>query len=121
MKTIILTLALVLLNVGHAEAKRSHICQAREFTSCRFEYALVCPDGYIDGCLNGATTKHQCVLKNEGPSCEEEILILCPEGFRDGCEIGTTETHECVPVPGPSCSRNIKWECPSGFVDACKL
>lgn len=104
----------------NAMAKRNHFCKAKTFTSCRFEYALVCPDGYIDGCLTGATTKHQCVSKGDGPSCEVEIAILCPANFRDGCEIGATDTHECVAVPGPSCSTNVKWECPSGFIDACK-
>lgn len=121
MKAIILFFIMTLLSATQALAKQNHICRAQEFTSCRFEYALVCPNGYIDGCLTGETTKHQCVLKEEGPSCEFEIAILCPEHFRDGCEIGATDTHECVPVPGPSCSRNMRWNCPSGFIDACKL
>jgi hypothetical protein len=103
-----------------AFAKHNHFCKPQSFTSCRFDYALICPNGYVDGCLTGETSLHQCVSKNEGPLCELEIAILCPTHFRDGCELGTTSTHECVPVPGPSCDRNVKWECPSGFVDACK-
>ena len=101
-----------------AFAKGRHFCEpSRTDIPCRLELALICGDGYIDGCLTQQTSVHRCVLRNEGPSCQLDIAILCPEGFRDGCEIGRTTRHQCVPVAGPSCAESFS--CPEGFTDAC--
>ena len=66
----------------------NHYCRPSSTTiSCRLELALVCGDGYIDGCLTQQTRFHRCVLKNEGISCSQDVAILCADGFRDGCEL----------------------------------
>lgn len=99
----------------------NHMCKALTLASCELEVSLICPEGYIDGCLTGQTQRHRCVLAQHGPSCELDIAILCPQNFRDGCELGTTTTHDCVPVRGPDCRTDMIWECPSGFTDGCTI
>lgn len=98
----------------------NHYCRPSSTTlPCRFELALICGEGYIDGCLTQQTRTHRCVLKAEGASCAEEVQILCPDGFRDGCELNTTTRHQCVPVAGPSCEERGP-DCPEGFRDDCE-
>lgn len=122
MKTFLLLLLLcgLTLPAFALEKPRSHYCMPVSTNiSCQLELALVCGDGYIDGCLNQTTRVHKCVLKNEGASCNTPVQILCIQGFRDGCEIGRTTRHQCVPVTGPTCDSGEPFSCPEGFKDLC--
>lgn len=112
---------LFLLNVSSfsvLEDQTTHQCVSREEVLCS-EEMLLCPAGYIDGCLTEETTHHKCVLKNDGPSCEVPMKLSCPENFHDGCDTNQTDTHECVPSKGYSCEDIIPHSCPMGFQDAC--
>jgi hypothetical protein len=110
----------LLLFSSHAFLKEglSHQCRPISDVACS-ERALVCPPGYIDGCLSEETDNHECVLKNDGPSCELVMKLECPVNFQDGCRTGQTETHECVPVKGPSCEQAYQFSCPMAFEDSC--
>lgn len=122
MKKILAALFVFVLHVNAFAIDKpgSHYCRPDTTTiSCQLELALVCGQGYIDGCLSGSTRVHKCVLRNEGPACNLEIQILCPKGFRDGCEIGRTTRHQCVPVIGPRCDSGEEFVCPEGFQDTC--
>lgn len=83
------------------------------------ERTLLCPSGYIDGCLTGESENHQCVLRTDGPSCDIPMNLSCPKNFQDGCLVNQTDTHECVPKKGPSCENDLKFSCPVGFQDTC--
>lgn len=113
-----LVLVLVLSTGAFAKPGR-HFCRpSTTDIPCQLELALVCGEGYIDGCLTQQTDTHRCILKNEGESCSTDLEILCPEHFRDGCELGRTTRHQCVPVSGPSCAVE-SFDCPEGFTDSC--
>lgn len=116
----LLGILLLLSSMAFAKPGGHHYCRPDSTNiSCRLELALVCGDGYIDGCLTQETRVHRCVLKDEGESCATEIQILCPEGFRDGCEINRTSRHQCVPVKGEKCEEDHNFMCPEGFNDDC--
>lgn len=87
--------------------------------SCLYDTPLTCPPGYLDGCITGESSEHQCLSVAQGPSCELEMSLICPENFQDGCITGETEIHSCVPVKGKLCKESSELSCPSGFVDSC--
>lgn len=67
---------------------------------CAQEIALVCADGFADGCGGGKTTVHACVAADAsaGPPCAQELALECPEGQMDAC-LGTpaaAENHICI-------------------------
>ena len=102
-------------------ATEVHTCVSYEATQCNEGRMLLCPPGYIDGCLNETTANHRCVLKHDAPSCDLKMKINCPVNFHDGCDTGETETHECVADEGPACAEDVEFMCPSGFKDACRI
>jgi hypothetical protein len=113
---------LFLLNVSSfsfLDEGLSHLCVPSKEIQCTTR-ALLCPPGYIDGCLTNESDYHQCLLKDEGPSCLIPMDLKCPTNFQDGCSLGQTDTHECVPVKGPSCEKKLRYSCPMGFEDACE-
>lgn len=110
----------LLLFSSHSFLKEglSHQCRPMREVACTNK-ALLCPPGYIDGCLSNETDHHKCVLKHDGPSCEIDMDLKCPVNFQDGCHTGQTETHVCVPVKGPSCEDPYEFNCPMAFEDSC--
>lgn len=81
--------------------------------TCNQEIAIVCTEGYIDGCSvpddeteNGSlTTHHVCVRANAsaaertGPSCLQEVALVCSiKGEIDACLLrpAVAEKHFCV-------------------------
>ena len=109
----------LILSTGAFAKPGRHFCSPTiTGIPCQLELALICGDDYVDGCLTGQTTTHQCVLSNEGEPCDEDIQVRCPRDFRDGCNLGETTRHQCVPVEGPSC-RVEPYDCPEGFTDSC--
>lgn len=94
-------------------------CIPLEGQSCLYDTPLVCPPGYLDGCVTGETSQHLCVPDNFGPSCELEMNVICPNNFQDGCLTGESEIHRCVPKKGKLCQDSAELSCPSGFVDSC--
>lgn len=117
--TIIFLFLLNLSSFSYLKEDLSHLCKPVVVEQCSDEI-LLCPAGYIDGCLSGETDQHQCVLKEEGPLCEVPMNLHCPKNFQDGCLVNQTDTHECVPKKGPSCAEESKFTCPIGFQDACE-
>jgi hypothetical protein len=112
---------LFLLNVSSFTFMKdglSHQCLPKQTSTCT-KRALLCPPGYIDGCLSGETTEHQCVLNYDGPSCQVPMDLNCPKNFQDGCLTNQTDSHECIPKKGPSCEKEMKFSCPMNFKDAC--
>jgi hypothetical protein len=112
---------LFLLNMSSfttLDENTSHICLPVEEVACTGE-PILCPAGYIDGCLTEETSVHTCVLRYDGPSCEVPMKLNCPANFQDGCETNQTDTHECVPEKGGSCSEGKRFSCPVNFKDAC--
>ena len=77
---------------------------------CAQEVALVCTDGFTDGCGGSKTTVHACVAADAtaGPPCAQEIALQCPDGQIDAClqTPAAAENHICIvkdaaPVPAP--------------------
>jgi hypothetical protein len=76
---------------------------------CAQEVALVCGDGFADGCGGGKTTVHACVAADAsaGAPCAQEIALQCPDGQIDAClnTPAAAENHICIvkgDVPAPS-------------------
>ncbi|MFN0250224.1 MAG: hypothetical protein ACKV2T_25290 [Kofleriaceae bacterium] len=67
---------------------------------CAQEVALVCADGFADGCGGQKTTVHACVAAdaNAGPPCAQEIALQCPDGQIDAClsTPAAAENHICI-------------------------
>jgi hypothetical protein len=116
--TIIFLFLLNLSSFSTLKDQTTHQCVSRAEVICS-DNMLLCPSGYIDGCLTEETEHHQCVRKNDGPSCDIPMQLSCPENFHDGCESNQTITHECVPSKGYSCEDILPFSCPMGFQDAC--
>ena len=122
MKSLLVILAFCLLSLSAFadEKPSSHYCMPNSTSiSCRLELALVCGQGYQDGCLTGQTSTHKCILQPSGASCIVPVEILCVAGLRDGCISGRTTRHQCVPYVGPSCDSGADFSCPEGFHDSC--
>lgn len=67
---------------------------------CGQEVALVCGDGFADGCGASKTSVHACVAAdaNAGPPCAQEIALSCPDGQIDAClsTPAAAENHICI-------------------------
>jgi hypothetical protein len=67
---------------------------------CAQEIALVCGDGFADGCGGSKTTVHACVAADAaaGPPCAQEIALQCPDGQVDAClnTPAAAENHICI-------------------------
>lgn len=119
----ILLLLTILLSASMTEVPeelvaRQH-CSPVIGASCVVDTHLMCPPGYLDGCITKETRVHTCVLIEEGPSCELDFKLICPENFEDGCLSGATEIHACVPVRKNLCHESERLSCPIGFEDSC--
>lgn len=117
---VILTMALsTSMTTVPEEYVARHECAPVAEVSCLYDTPLVCPPGYLDGCITGESAQHTCLLKQEGPSCNLEIQLNCPQNFQDGCLSGETKVHTCVPVRGELCQAGEELTCPAGFEDSC--
>jgi hypothetical protein len=96
-----------------------HRCVPKAEISCIVDLPLVCPPGYLDGCVTRETRTHQCLSVEEGPPCDLEMTLNCPRNFIDGCVTRETAVHFCVPVRGGLCRPGRSFSCPSGFEDSC--
>jgi hypothetical protein len=102
------------------ELIRRHQCRPVESVSCVVDLGLICPPGYLDGCLSNKTNLHRCIPEGRGPSCDLPMKLVCPKHFIDGCDSGETSTHLCVPQKKTLCLKSHKpLICPSGFEDSC--
>lgn len=74
--------------------------------SCADEIAIVCDEGFVDGCglrnVQGQslTLNHVCVAAEAkpGPPCAQELAADCAEGFEDACMTSPPLSfgHVCV-------------------------
>ena len=103
-----------------SELIKIHSCIPQSEISCIVENTMVCPPGYLDGCISGETITHECIIHDTGPSCDIPLKLNCPVNFKDACMTEELETHQCVPVEGQLCTQQEKISCPSGFVDSCR-
>lgn len=123
MKTILLISAFLATSMTSVpdEFVDRHQCLPQESVSCVVDLSLVCPPGYLDGCINEESRTHRCVPVNDGPLCSIPLKMACPENFIDGCDTGESDTHLCVPVKKDLCRVSQEMlQCPSGFEDACR-
>ena len=69
---------------------------------CKGEIALLCPEGYEDGCIGARTTERVCVRKGAtaGRRCDAKIALVCEAGERDAClHPAKSDRHICVRIP----------------------
>lgn len=118
---------------------------------CALEIALVCEEGFFDGCLEpGLTRDHVCVAdadRRGAAPCAQEIARICPAGQKDACLLqpAPSTQHVCVvdpaplatpPAPPPAalpssdeppdarvtgCALEIAFVCPEGSFDGCSV
>ena len=96
-----------------------HQCVPKVEVSCVVDLPLVCPPGYLDGCISQESPTHQCRPIMEGPDCDLQLGLNCPANFIDGCVTHETDIHFCVPIRGGRCTKEKLFSCPSGFEDSC--
>jgi len=80
--------------------------------ACTQEIAIVCGDGFSDGCGGSKTTVHACVAADAaaGAPCAQEMALQCPDGQTDACldTPAAAENHICIvkadaaPAPTPT-------------------
>lgn len=81
---------------------------------------MVCPPGYLDGCISGETIKHEFLIQDTCPPCDIPLELNCPVNFKDACMTQELENHQCVPFEGKLCTQEEIISCPSEFVDSCR-
>lgn len=105
-----------------ANEKPIHMCVPEVDDTCATYEMRECHELFVDGCLSGATKRHECIAKN-GPACSVEVDWECPQGFVDGCDLeeARSTVHKCVATRGGvPCEQDIAFECPTGFVNLCE-
>ncbi len=75
--------------------------------ACDQALAIECGAGASDGCADGSTTAHLCVMADAvataGPPCAQEIALNCAQGQFDAClrSPALSASHICAFDPPP--------------------